>query len=195
MKKFLVYFILAAVAMGCRNIHQSVDIEEAIINDAFVSIVDTTGYHYRTLRPAPNDSIFRTISDPVIFVSPTLSSISKWKTSIIASLNELKDSTLETAYKQLINQLDKYPSESPLDVSRITQTGRYRIISKEQVPAAGTLAGQVAFSHVYRDSAEQIGFLIVTISVKNKSGIVKVSFLQKKDAHWREVANSVLEVW
>jgi hypothetical protein len=194
MKKYLFTIFLAAVAAGCHN-DQSVGMEQAIINDAFVSIVDTTGYHYQSLRPAPNDSSVQATHDPVIVVVPELSGLSKWKTSIMASLQELKDDAQKPAYAQVIAKAAKDTATIPLTVSGLTQTGRYRLITKGDPEAKGTMVGQVAFSRVYRDVAENIGFVVATISDMHKSGITKVSFLQKTPSGWREVSNNVLEIW
>ncbi len=190
------YILLALLLLGSCLSEKTpaVDIEAAIINDAFLDMVDTIAYRYHTLRPAPNFDVYDGQDSLNVGIAPVLSNIRDWKISIDATDEATNDDRkrIETLFER--SKTDS--AELILPIERIKKTGRYKLFPHtKRSGSIDTLSavGKVLFSRVYFD--EKYAILVATIRAHTRVGIVKLFLLEKKYSGWRKKEEYILEIW
>lgn len=170
--------------------------EIKILNDCFLTVVDTFGYQYHTLRPGPRDSSFTNDDSLAIGVYPKLRSLQQWQTSFDAIVNTLPD-TLEhkNDFIPLLRNGFKDTATNPLPVDELTQTGRYNLFPEpnEEGRRRGKIGSILFYKPLIMHNPDAAIF-VADIGDNRKLHIVKVYLVRKKGKHWRVVYSDMIEV-
>lgn len=165
----------------------------SIINQNFISIIDTVAYDYYTLRPAPNMPRLKKRSEYAVSVYNKFADIHLWEKSIV---EVLKKDTL----KENQNFIDLFKSSSKeastqFDIKKINQTGLYHLYptdSDDGVKQENSV-GYIKFSDViYND---EWGMMVVTIQDDIKSGFEELILFKKEKGRWTIINKNQLSVW
>lgn len=196
MKKIIGFCFIMMIVNGCAVTENETKKKEiAIIDEAFMSVIDTLPYRYHSLRPAPNDTVYKSLDTLYVAITPKLLSIRKWKHDILNVLSKRSGEDSEK-YKKLLYKSDSDSAEIPLPVSYLTHTGRYKLFPyTKRTISIDTLSaiGKIEFSRVYYDSDNAI--LITTIRDHIKNGVVKLLILKKTSSQWVKTEEFILEIW
>jgi hypothetical protein len=195
MKTIQILCLAVLFLAGCYPLQEpTVNSEAAIINDAFMDIVDTVAYRYHSLRPAPNFDVYNDKDSLNVAIAPVLSNIREWKITI----DSIKDATAEDRKRiEILFEKSKIDSgQLQLPLNLVKKTGRYKLFPHTK--RGGTIdtlsaVGKVLFSRVYFDDAYAI--LVATIRDQIRVGVVKLFLLEKTKMGWRKKEEYVLEVW
>jgi hypothetical protein len=191
----LYLFLLIIPSMYCGQLsHQKGQDEIAILNDVFLSIVDTVAYKYHNLRPAPNGIVFDGQDTLLVAVLPVLISVKPWQNEIKLILDR-KGKPYSDLFIKTIND----STEQPFDPGKLTNTGRYRLTvspkrKNDRNDLKGTI-GKVVFTRLYYDDSSKAGFVVVNIKEPIKNGVIKLAFLKKIKEKWVKEDEDVIEIW
>jgi hypothetical protein len=196
MQIFKITFLAFLLLSSCQSEQEEGAISEiAILDDAFIEMIDTVAYQYHSLRPAPNDIIYTTIDTLNVALTPVLLNIRKWEKEIIALPSDAAGQDRERIIQLLEkSKMDSLPLEFP--VNRFRNTDRYKLFpySKRSI-SIDTLSaiGKIEFTRTYFD--DKYAITVATIRDHIKNGIVKLFLLEKRGSQWHKKEEFILEIW
>jgi hypothetical protein len=198
MKKILLLPLFFS-AFACKQpVSNNVDTEIGIINDCFLSMVDTVGYHYHTLRPGPRDSLFTNPDSLGIGIFTTFTNVSHWSSSIEIILKQLPDAdSLKKVYLDLYKEALIDTTAQTFDPTKIARSGKY-ILSPETDQYAEKIRGRIGvivFSRVYYTETKGLAWLVATFRAGKKTGVAKLFLSKKQGFGWAKISEYQLEVW
>ena len=198
MKNFVKFtLILVAFALFNSCIENTKNKETEIINNCFLNIVDTFAYKYHNLRPGSEDPIFDAPGELNIAVYHNLVNLNKWKSEILSSLSELKDSSLFNEYSLVLNHYANDTLEKKLNIAEIKKIGRYTLkkYTNPYIHKQDGFIGHITFCRVAYNEDLGKAILVATIASDIKSGVVKLFLLKKHANDWKVFNEFTLEVW
>lgn len=196
-KLFFVVLFLNFLSCKTSSVNDTTK-ESQIINDCFLEVVDTFAYKYRSLRPAPNDTVVVTNDSLTIGVYNRLTVPLYWGKSVFSALAELSDKVSDKEkYVSLFNKSGEDTIEKELLVTSITNKGKYRLIpeTNKNIRKVTGRIGSLVFSRVYFDQDAQVGFFTIKIQDNIKSGIEKLILLKKHNNTWEKKMEIVIDNW
>jgi hypothetical protein len=190
MLKKRIFFVIIVFIIGCKE-----DTENdfyALINDNFLSMVDTTAYKTGRLIQIPNDTVAGISFEKIcIKVEDQLRTSKVLKQSVFKSVSnenllEFK-SLLEKDFETRIEKFDK---------SSIRNLGRFELVTSSddlKFKKCDVLAGQIAFHQPYISQGKAI--ILLSISESNKSGYTNAFILRKRNGKWNIIEEFEIERW
>ncbi len=191
----------ALLFTSCKD-RDTAAVEHQIVNDSFLTMIDTLAYRYTSLRPPPPpyDGAYKrtdSIARIPISIHSSFVNIYKWEGDILLALKSIYDSNSAqySAFSTLLSLNKADTASHKILITKIVNTGKYtlvpngdRVWKKEK-----GVIGHVTFSRAINNGT--IGIMIVSIEDNLKSGIEKLVLLESSENKW-EVMNEVeLAVW
>jgi len=195
MKNFLLFIVFIITFTECKQVRKNDDDKEIIlINNCFLSMIDTMGYRYHSLRPIVLDSGFIKSDSLTIGVYPKLMSLRKWVSELEIVLDTVQ---LKQEYLSLLKKSVADSTERSFDVEQITNKGKYVLVSEPNRYAHKVRGriGNVLFSRVYYAEDIGLGLVVAEIRDNSKNGIVKLFLLRKNKIKWNIINEFILEIW
>ena len=196
--KYIIFFIFYFL-FSCNNDVKVHSLNEsAIINDCFLSVVDTFAYKYHSLRPSPKDTVTNKNDSIIVGIYNRLIPLLNNKESITSALIELPNSFPEkNNYIKLFLKKVNDISEQDLPLYSITKKGKYFLksqLSKDFIKGNSGI-GSLIFSRVFVDESASIGLFTVIIQDNIKSGIEKLILIKKINNRWIKEKEIVISNW
>lgn len=190
---FQLMLVLSSIFFGCKEAGKEPEVYK-ILDQNFLSIIDTLAYDYKSLRPAPNlevpnqhaASYYITVYDHFI-------SFKKWADNVSTAL-ENKNPSVRKKYKALILKwIDKGDEE--LNIHNLKNTGLFKLVATadKSVMRREGFVGHVKFSEVLSDG--RIALLVAVIQDNIKSGVERLFLFEKQKNKWLIVGQKDLIIW
>jgi hypothetical protein len=191
-KCWYILFFLFFCSCSSREAKQQAN-KELLINDIFLSVIDTVGYSQRSLLALGSDTLIPySINDTFqVAFDPYLFSLKEWLQSIDSIFKTTQTTTgFDTVYISLRKRMkaDQANLSSKVEVEKIQNTGRYKLITTYDFSSRETLSGFVGvvrFSDIlFNDQADK-AFCIVEIKDAFKSSRYELLFCEKVLDKWK----------
>lgn len=183
---FLFFFFLI---LGCSEKPQQSFYN--LINDNFLTIVDTTAYKTGRLIQIPNDTLHvGSLNKVCICVDAAFVSSSELNKSILKSFqeNNLKD------FEELLLK-GNYLNLDSIDITQLTNTGKYLLTKSAIIEGTlcSTIAGKITFYKPYITQSKAI--IVYSISTSPKSGFTNCWLFRKQNGVWKNIKRIEIEKW
>lgn len=192
--KSIILGVLFSIFVSCQiTKEKDSNVAEMVVDDIFLSLLDTLAYSYNTLLPSVlynkvkpykiSDSFFVAVDSKLKFPI-------EWVGRIKNELNNNSIAgTSDTAFWVFKRFLDSYTSDAyqNIDVQKITNKGRYRLTSNYDFNRKETMAGMigvVSFSMILFNDSYDRAITVVEIKDNVKSGIEELLLLTKNKNKW-----------
>lgn len=187
-RTYLPLILLVSVFIGCKD--NKKNHPQKIIEDNFLTLVDTFAYEYGSFRPVGIDArseepnSVKHYPELSIFINKKIGNSNIAKNEIH---NFLQKEKLDSKFKELTNEKD---SQFVLDTAFPKKIGRYNISFEPKKPTKIKYAGEVAFSNF--KISEDLGYFIVELSDGVDSSIGFIVLIEKIDGIWKIIKREAL---
>jgi len=189
----LILFYFICIFSNCSDKKQ-VGIEYEILNQNFISIVDTIAYDYNSLRPEPNNiPLKKRKSEYSITVFDKFIDIKVWENTIKEALKNCTNNE-HKKYLSLFMKSQKNV-QSNIEFSNLKQVGLFKLYptNDSALMRKSGFIGHIKFSKILYD--RQIGLMVVSLHDNIKSGIEKLILFEKTDDKWIIKKEIELVIW
>lgn len=169
------------------------NIEEIVVDDIFLSVVDTLAYSYNTLLPSifyNKTKQYRNTDSFLVAVNNNLKFPIEWVGRIKSELNSNNIAgTNDTAFLVFTKSLDSYTADQyqSLNVKKVLNTGQYRVTSNYDFTSKETASGMIGvvrFSMILFNQSSDRAITVVAIKDHVKSGIEELLLLTRTKNKW-----------
>jgi hypothetical protein len=183
----LIAFCAFLSFVGCRKKETE---PNSIINDTFLKIVDTIGYHQKSLIYIPN-YIDTTKAQRAILIHPDLLPLDTFGTSLKPFL------TKDTVYRDFsINDTDKIEA---IDFSNLKNVGKYVVYPMNRYKEIAdrndriVLLGSIRFSQFYFNAKRDKAIFFIQLKDTIKASILRLITVEKNNEGWVITGNELIE--
>lgn len=192
--KLIIVGVLVSIFASCQTTNKKdIDVEEVVVDDIFLSVVDTIAYSYNTLLPSTLYNKVKPYKNSDSFIVAMESNLKfpiEWVGRVKNELNNNNIAgTSDSAFLVFIRLLDLYTANEyqNLDVKRILKTGLYRLTSNYDFNSKETMSGMIGvvrFSMILLNESYDRAITIVEIRDNVKSSIEELLLLTKIKNKW-----------
>lgn len=190
-KLFFLFGFILFTTNGC-NDNKAVS-ESNFINDAFLVLIDTFAYKYKSLRPAPNSLISNKNDSLNITIYNKLKSFDDYESEIKILLINFKED--QDYYNLFLSQFKKGLTRD-FNVNKIQKHGKY-IISENKVNHSRKIknvAGNIFFSMPIIDNFNTKAIILTEVNDNGNSEIIKLHLLKKIHNNWAIIKYFIISV-
>lgn len=190
MKLTLFYLFFFFLILGCSETPKQSFYN--LVNDNFLTIVDTTAYKTGRLIQIPNDTSHddNNLDKICIMVDTAIKSSSVLKKSLLILFqeNNLKD------FEELLLEAN-YLKLHTIDISKFTNTGKYTITKSTLTDGTlcSAIGGKVTFYKPFITQSKAI--IIFSISESSKSGFTNCLLFRRQKNLWENIKKFEIERW
>jgi hypothetical protein len=176
----LILVFLTSIASGCKD--EDRNRPQKIIEDNFLTLVDTFAYEHGSFRPEAPDPRTKVIDNPKYYPELSIFIDKKSENSKIAE-NEihgfLKRENLDNKFNKLMYEK---PTYFTFDTTFAKKIGRYNISFEPKKQKKIKYAGEVVFSN-FKVSSD-LGYFVVELSDGVYDSIGFIVLIEKRNGKW-----------
>lgn len=185
--------VLSSIFLGCKEDGKESEVY-SILDQNFLSIIDTVAYDHNSLRLAPNlEATKQRETAYHITVYNHFISFKKWEDFVSDALKN-ENPSVQEKYKALILKW-KDRGDQELNIGNLKNTGLFKLVatSDSSIMRSEGFVGHVKFSEVLSDG--RIALLVAVIQDNIKSGVERLFLFEKQKNKWLIAGQKDLIIW